>query len=292
MKISIVVTVYNIEKYIKKCIESLKAQTYDNIEIIVVDDCSPDKSMTIVEEMKDSRFVIIHNKENVGAGLSRRYGIQHSTGEYVMLVDGDDWIETDCIKKLVDAAIESNADIASCGVRVIYSDTKIENFDYKTTGECYGIDKLNIERCSFKTVMFLNNKIVRRALYDKVEYCGSRFIEDVPTEKKLLYYANKVKYIDFCGYNYCKREGSLTAIKDKVRYFIYTTLAIIDSIKFFEDKEEEWRAQYDYNLLRGQMIAMRLNGIKEEEIAEKYPSEYKEVDDYIQELRDRGIWKN
>lgn len=121
MKISIVTTVYNIEKYISKCIESLLIQTYKDIEIIIVDDCSNDSSMEIVSRYDDERIKIIKHSENMGAGWARRHGIEAATGEYVITIDGDDWISHTFIEDLVKNAKETNADIVSGGITVVHS---------------------------------------------------------------------------------------------------------------------------------------------------------------------------
>jgi glycosyltransferase involved in cell wall biosynthesis len=122
MKISIITTVYNIEKYISKCIESLLAQTYKDIEIIIVDDCGNDGSMEIVSRYDDERIKIIKHSENMGAGWARRHGIEAATGDYIITIDGDDWISPTFIEDLVNNAKETNADIVSGGITVVYSE--------------------------------------------------------------------------------------------------------------------------------------------------------------------------
>ena len=104
MKISIVTTAYNVESYIEQCLSSILGQTYKNIELILVNDCSTDGTMKIVNKFNDERLKIINHKENLGAGWARRHGIDASTGEYVITIDGDDWISEDFIEKLVENA--------------------------------------------------------------------------------------------------------------------------------------------------------------------------------------------
>lgn len=99
-KVSIIVPVYNSERFIKKCIDSVLNQTYKNIELILVDDCSPDNSPMLCDEYakEDQRVRVIHQK-NSGAGVARKTGLNESNGEYVMFVDSDDWVELDMIEQ-------------------------------------------------------------------------------------------------------------------------------------------------------------------------------------------------
>ena len=111
MKVSIIIPVYNVAPYIQRCIESVQAQTYKDIECLLIDDCSTDESITIVEkiisECKDSScFSIIHHNTNQGLSAARNTGIIASTGEYIYFLDSDDSITSDCIELLVHLAVK------------------------------------------------------------------------------------------------------------------------------------------------------------------------------------------
>lgn len=111
--ISVIVPIYNVENYLKRCIESIQKQTYSNLEIILVDDGSPDACPKMCDEMstQDSRIKVMH-KENAGQGLARNDGLKIATGEYVTFVDSDDWISEDHIENLYNALVENQADVA------------------------------------------------------------------------------------------------------------------------------------------------------------------------------------
>ena len=106
-KVSIVVPVYNVEKYLKRCVDSLIEQSYSNLEILLVDDGSKDSSLSICKEyeLKDSRIRVFH-KENEGLGLTRNYGIERATGEYITFVDSDDYLTSDAIAAMLDRAMD------------------------------------------------------------------------------------------------------------------------------------------------------------------------------------------
>lgn len=125
--VSVVVPVYNVKAYLEKCINSILNQTYENLEIIIVDDGSTDGSSDICDQFlkKDNRVFVIH-KENGGVVSARQAGIDKAKGEYVIAIDSDDWIEPIMISELYTLAIENDADIVSSGY-------------YRESGDTYGI---------------------------------------------------------------------------------------------------------------------------------------------------------
>lgn len=238
MKISVVTTMYNVEKYIKQCIDSLCAQTYKNLEIILVNDCSTDKTMEIVNEYEDDRIVVINHKINMGAGWARRHGIEVATGEYIITVDGDDWLSKDFIEKLVNKTIETDSDIVSGGITMYYDEQnqKVVTFDSKTSK--------NFEKFQDYLdgkIVFLNNKLVKRKMYELVPYSTRRFCEDTPVIIPLLYYANSVSYADTQGYFYRQHNQSLCHKTDNFKQTLYKALCSKDLINFFSDKEPEYK---------------------------------------------------
>ena len=120
MKVSIIIPVYNVEKYLEKCIKSVLNQTYQNLEIILVDDGSKDKSAIICDEymVKDNRITVIH-KQNGGLSSARNAGIEVATGEAVFFLDSDDYISKECIEKLVKLMKKNSADISINQIKYI-----------------------------------------------------------------------------------------------------------------------------------------------------------------------------
>ena len=107
--VSILVAVYNTEKYLRECLDSLINQTYTDLQIICIDDASTDGSLAILKEyeLKDSRILVLQNKENLGQSKTRNHGLEYATGEYCGMVDSDDWIEPDAIEKIVNTFEQS-----------------------------------------------------------------------------------------------------------------------------------------------------------------------------------------
>ena len=205
MKISIVTTAYNIEAYVEKCLGSLLTQTHEDLEIIVVNDCSTDKTMDIVGKFTDERIKVVNHSQNMGAGWARRTGIGAATGDYVITVDGDDWLAPDFIEALAKNAEETDADIVSGGITSVWSE------DYEEVKRFLphvseGMQKF--KDYGNKKIVFLNNKLVRRSMYDTVPYSTRRYCEDTPVILPLLYLANKVSYVDTQGYYYLQHDKS------------------------------------------------------------------------------------
>ena len=239
MKISIVMTAYNVEQYIEEAMISCLNQTYKDIELIVVEDCSTDNTLAIIEEIaaKDSRVKIIKHGINMGAGMGRRDGINAATGEYFITVDADDWLDEDFIESLVIRAEKTGADVVSGGITV----ERGEGYWEKT---CYGdvvttgIDK--IKKFWGEKIVFMNNKIIRTSFREKIPYCSRRFIEDTPTIIPMLHIANQVDYVSNTGYHYRMQENSLTHKADPFKYALFRALCCIDLIDYFKDNNAEY----------------------------------------------------
>lgn len=270
MKISVVTTAYNIEKYVEKCLASLLAQTYEDIEVILVDDCSTDKTMEKVAMFADPRLTVISHTENMGAGWARRTGIANATGGYVITVDGDDWLAPDFIEKLAENAKETGADIVSGGITYVYDDFEQINrfFPHESEGMQKFMDYAG------KKIVFLNNKLVRRSMYDTVPYSTRRYCEDTPVILPLLYYANKVSYVDTQGYFYLQHGQSLCHKVNAFEDALYKALCSKDCMAFFSDKEG-YEGIIDRNELAGYLRIIRHNMTPQ--MAEAYKSELGEL---------------
>lgn len=189
--VSIIVPVYNTEPYLNQCIDSILAQTYHNLEIIIIDDGATDNSADICESYSDSRIIVYHT-ENRGLSAARNYGIDKSHGEYIYFVDSDDWIDADLIEKAMKCI--GDADI------ICFSPNE---------GLLSGYDALCAlinERIS--SVAWC--KLYRKNCFSKIRFPEGHVFEEVATAYKLLYQANNVVCANIVGYHYRFREGSIT----------------------------------------------------------------------------------
>lgn len=203
-KVSIIVPVYNVEKYIAKCLDSLVNQTLSDIEVIVVNDGSPDNSQTIIDDYvaKYPDIIKSYTKENGGQGSARNYGLKKATGEYIGYVDSDDYVRKDMFETLYNKATQEKLDIVICGNYVVYENLtkkKIELNNYvledKHDNAFFG--KLGV--C---------NKIYKKSLVQKLAFRSKKWYEDLDFTVKALSSAKKVDYVDEPLYYYLYREGS------------------------------------------------------------------------------------
>ena len=218
-KLSIIVPVYNVEKYLPKCLESLIKQTLNDIEIICVNDGSMDNSLAILKEFasKDSRIRIIDNQHQ-GVAKTRNTGIEQSTGEYIGFVDSDDYIDIDFFEKLYKSATKSNSDIAIASILKHKNFFNIYNAKYTKEETAITIqDKIKL--CEDKKHFFFYawNKIYHSGFIkeNNIKFSEGQIYEDVMFAIKALYYSNKIISVYGTKYHYIEHENSLTKYKDK-----------------------------------------------------------------------------
>lgn len=213
-EISVIVPIYNVEKYLTKCVSSILNQTWKNLEVILVDDGSPDSSGKMCDAFAetDERIRVIH-KENGGLSDARNVGIEAARGNYLLFVDSDDWIDSDMIETLYRIIQKTGADIAECSFRNVYTDRVEEETACSAkivTGN--GIDGIEgiLDWRYFKPVAW--NKLYRRSVIGDIRYPIGRFHEDEFTTYQFFYAAKKLVYIDVSKYNYVRnRTGSIVA---------------------------------------------------------------------------------
>ena len=218
-KLSIIVPVYNVEKYLPKCLESLIKQTLKDIEIICVNDGSMDNSLAILKEFasRDSRIRIIDNQHQ-GVAKTRNTGIEQSTGEYIGFVDSDDYIDIDFFEKLYNSATKSNSDIAIASILKHKNFFNIYNAKYTKEETAITIqDKIKL--CEDKKHFFFYawNKIYHSGFIkeNNIKFSEGQIYEDVMFAIKALYYSNKIISVYGTKYHYIEHEDSLTKYKDK-----------------------------------------------------------------------------
>lgn len=218
VKVSVIIPIYGVEKYIEKCARSIFEQTYPNLEIIFVDDCTPDHSILILKhileeypQMKDKTQILSYLK-NRGVAGARQAGLDVADGEYIIQFDPDDYIKRDMIELLVTRANEEEADIVICDFNMIQNGTHthvhvnpslipIKCVEQVLTGEMHGS---------------LCNKLIRKSLYveNQITFIqGLNMREDLSVMYRLLYFAKKIAYMPQALYNYVLREGSISSYK-------------------------------------------------------------------------------
>ena len=212
--VSIIVPVYNVEKYLHRCLDSLSRQTLASIEILLIDDASTDNCGIICEAYaaKDSRFKVLHNTKNKGLAAVRNIGVKLASSDYFMFVDSDDWVSNNCCKVVYECAIKNNADI----VMFAYQLTKendvggFRNIFVNRVSEGFKTKEEAIELTYLSYGMVAWNKLYHRKLFDNVTYPEGYWFEDTATTYKLLWKASKIYCIEDVLYYYLfGRPGSI-----------------------------------------------------------------------------------
>lgn len=211
-KISVVIPVYNVEKYLSECLDSVIYQTYKNLQIILVDDGSTDSSGKICDEYaeKDDRITVVH-QSNAGAGAAKNTGLELIDGDYFSIIDSDDYIELDMYEKMVNSLEKYNSDIAQCLFRNVFVN---DSFDrkYKIKGNYPKIltskNFLKEYLYDWKYAIFWN-KLFKKSLLQNIKFPVGRKIDDEFFTYKLVCNAKKVVNIDNILYNYRMRKTSV-----------------------------------------------------------------------------------
>ena len=215
-RVSIIVPVYKVEDVLPRCLDSLCRQSLRDIEIVLIDDASPDRCGEICKQYaaEDSRIRILHHSENRGLSAARNTGIAHATAEYVMFVDSDDWVHEDFCKLPYECAVQQHADLVLFDRRYIsQNDSPL----LEIKAESQGFEKLT--RLEALQLMFHKlgpsawNMLYSKKLFNTVSYPEGYYYEDVGTTYKAILLAGNIYFLDKVLYYHCNREGSITTLK-------------------------------------------------------------------------------
>ena len=250
-KISIIIPIYNVEKYIAQAMESVVNQTMRDIEIICVNDCGTDNSMQIVNQFakKDSRIKVINNPHNMGIADTRNVGLNAATAPYIMWCDPDDWMQPDMCEKMYNAITKNKSDIAVCGTNVVYeTDNKIAKTDIGyfniANNETVDVSGSIVGR----TNVALWNKIFRRNIIEKynLRFPSGKVYEDSCFFRMYMCHANKITFITDKLYNYRRRRASIMnkTFNKRASYWMDALHVVIEYQKHM-DEYGLWNINYD-----------------------------------------------
>ncbi|WP_128331930.1 glycosyltransferase [Apibacter sp. HY039] len=285
-KVSIIVPVYNVEKYLSKCIDSLINQTLQEIEIVLINDGSTDGSQIIIDSYtKKNTNIVSICKTNGGLSEARNLGIKKATGEYIAFVDSDDWVEKEMMSDLYFLGKKHNADIVFCN---------LQNVDEK--GEIFKLLP-QLPQLSEKIILeedftvfgemscFACNKIFKRELFNYIEFPSGLHFEDIATIPRLFLKSKVIAKSNKYLYNYFVRKGSITRNYTSKGLDMFKAIGLVKedfSISIYKNNTEDWEkfvilqgfysflAYYAYvkdSLVKKNMIIHLKNLLKEENIS-------------------------
>lgn len=269
-KVSVIVPIYNVEKYLEKCINSLLSQTLEDIQIILVNDGSKDNSGNIAKEYEKNNKdrVIYVEKENGGLSDARNYGLKYATGDFIAFLDSDDYIEKNAYEEMYNKAIEENADYVECDF--------IWEFPNKIRIDKQYPYKNKKEMLSFVRVVAWNKLIKRQLITDNnLEFPKGLRYEDVEFTYKLIPFINKFAYVDKPFIHYVQRKGSIANVQNERTAEIFTVLDNV--IEFYKKNNiyEKYRDELEYNYARYLLCSSlkRMCKIKDKTIRKKLLTE-------------------
>lgn len=288
--ISVIIPVYNVEKYIERCLKSILKQDYDNFEIIAVDDGSKDNSGKICDLMakEDNRIKVLHIA-NGGAGNARNIGIEHATGDYIMFMDSDDYLLDGCFTRMMSLALENDLDMVQCSY-IMGSKNDFDVIPQKknevilSTDQAFETRKINI--CVW-------GKLCKKEILNNCRYPAKSLFDDEFFTYKLIYAAKKIGYIDEAFYYYYQSDNSIMRSKKSTLQLDYIT-AYDERIAFFEEQNEKELVGISHKELAIRLMLSFLNGKKYNDFAEKkkeiairFKREYKQGRKYLKGLKEK-----
>lgn len=244
--ISIIIPVYNVESFLPKCLDSVINQTYEKIEIILVNDGSKDDSGLICDEYakKDARIRVVH-KANGGLSDARNVGIENAKGEFICFVDSDDAIDRQYVEVLYDNILNTNSDIAICSFKKFIEDEQIENFKQEATQfEELGRHELILKLFEKNNIHFICacTKLYRKQLFETLRFDVGKLHEDEFIVYKIFNQANKAVVVDNGLYFYRERQGSITKAKKFAERNLDSFYSIESCYNFFVGTDYEHKA--------------------------------------------------
>ncbi len=283
--ITVVVPIYNVEQYLKRCVDSIINQTYKNLEIILIDDGSPDNCGLICDEYasKDSRIRVIH-KQNGGLSDARNVGIKSATGKYITFIDSDDYITLDYIEYLYNLIKKYNVKLSICSVNIVWGEAKPdENTNLK--------DELLDTKSAYENLLFHKGidvcapaKLYLTELWQNFEFPKGKVYEDTAVIYKLLESANSVSFGNKKCYYYIARVGSISkqpGFNKNEEYYIKHTKQMLTDIKTkypeLSTAVNRYQVYADFRILRMLIFTKPKNKQMEKEIIKEIKENQKEV---------------
>ena len=282
-KISVVVPVYNVAKYIERCVCSLMEQTLNDIEYIFVNDCTPDNSIEILKQTlkryphRKDDVKIIHHCHNQGPSETRNSGLAVATGEFISYCDSDDWVDVEMYESLYLKAKKNDADIVYSNFRMVYKD---KEEIYKSA--LYSQEKGQMMKnyiSSVWTVVW--NMIAKRELYvnnnvkSPTHLC---YCEDFWLSVRLMHYANRIAYVDEAFYNYNRINENSIVHKLNKKTEKEEQTAYLETIEFFrrEGVLEEYERELSWRVLKGKQELI-LDSCSHNEFLQMFPTSHKYI---------------
>ncbi len=266
-KISVVVPVYNVEKYLPKCLDSLVNQTYSNIQIILVDDASPDGCGRICDEYadRDPRIRVVHREKNGGLSCARNDGIDMAEGAYIMFVDSDDWVSEDACATLLCGLKEYGADCCAgrCVVVLDHEGQLVPREDVRRGTHC------DTAYQAMANVLMNEssacNRLYPRKVFEQLRFQAGRVNEDEPLVLRAYSEMEKIVFLDADTYYYRKRPNSITTSRFSLKMLDCVSNSL-ENLEFVRERKPELIPCAEYKYMKTMLWCyVNLGKVKDEE---------------------------
>ena len=272
MKVSIIVPIYNSAKYLVKCLDSIVNQTYQNLEIILVNDGSTDNSIDIIKNYQEkNNNIMVYNIENHGQGYARNLGIKNSHGDYVMFIDSDDYVDVDIVQKLVDNIMDS--DVIVCDMYEVRNGKKIYHQNYHV----FGNDQISFMLSQPGPVA----KLYKRGILEKALFMENVYYEDLAFTPIVALNVHKISYLQEAKYYYIIHDNSTMQSK------VYNPKmdSIFKVINYLKEKLINYPLEYQYLLIEHLLYSATLRYID-------YPECQKQLLEINDIIKKEDNWQN
>lgn len=279
MKFSIIIPVYNVEKYIDRCLKSIVSQSYDNYEVIIVNDGTKDNSVQIINKYtKKYKQFKLYNKENGGLSDARNYGLDYITGDYLLFIDSDDYINKDLLKELNNTLNEKEYDLIKYKLQLVDDDGNFirEESGLNISKEVSLSEIFAEEFCEPAWTYCYNVKFWRE---NNFKYIKGKIHEDFGLTPQIIMSASSIYYLNYIGYNYVQRENS-----------IMTTKSIEKDIKKAYDMLEQFDRLIKINYKNENYIKVYKSFLANAVISKSKTLSGKAKRQYVKELRKRKVF--
>lgn len=292
INLSVIVPVFNVEKYLDKCLNSLANQTLDNYEVIVVNDGTKDNSQEIIDKYvkKFPNIFKPYIKDNGGLSDARNYGVEYATGKYITFLDSDDYIEKDLYKNVLDIALKDDLDLVVSDLEYIWEDNSKEPLKKEGLNRVASDDIKSL----FLSPLFSWNKVYKKELFDKLEckYPVGLWYEDIPVTLKFFSSINNVGYYNKVGYHYLQRSSSImgSSYNEKM-YDIFTIFEGV--IKDFKERNkcDEFHDELEYLFIEHFLVYGAFRFLRTDYYKELMSKAFKFVSDYFPNYMDNKYIK-
>ncbi len=275
--ISVIVPIYNVEKYLRRCLDSICNQVYSNLEIVLVDDGSTDSSGKIADEYarRDIRFHVIH-KQNGGLSDARNVGLSYCHGKYIVFVDSDDYVTEDYVVVLYDLLKHNHADISA--VSLTHKEEELSKINDSTTTKIYNTKEALQDLLYQRISTSANAKMYRAELFSDIRYPKGRLYEDVIATYQIFEKATKVVWCDIKKYWYYVRTDSIvrSAFNVKKMDYVYNCEEVLEEVK----KKYPALSKAAESRLLWAAIHIWVNFTERKKYPEQYQHVYKTIKQY------------